>query len=208
MHIQNVTYTVTQTWLVPAVKVGVPIMETGNPLSEQKTHLYALIVTQEQCLKTRQILLVKDEMMIEKFGDLFTTDAPAIGHGVNVHGKMGAGIAVQFRKRFPIMYYIYTELCADGTMVPGSVLTDPNGPPVVYNIASQDLPGAHARLEWLEEGLRTALSDAHSRGLDRVALPLIGCGIGGLDEADVVPLMQQVESEYPSVQIELWRYQG
>lgn len=146
--------------------------------------------------------------MIEKVGDLFTSDAPAIGHGVNTQGKMGAGIAVQFRTRFPIMHYIYTEFCADGTLTPGSVLISPMTTPLVYNIASQDLPGAHARLEWLEEGLRTALSDAHSRGLDRVALPLIGCGIGGLDEADVVPLMQQVESEFPSVTIELWRYQG
>lgn len=191
-----------------AVRAGVLIMETRNLQLEPMTHMSVLTAIQVQYLKIRPNLPVKDETMIEKFGDLFTSDAPAIGHGVNTHGKMGAGIAVQFRTRFPIMYYIYTELCADGTMVPGSVLTDANSTPVVYNIASQDLPGPHARLEWLEEGLRTALADAHSRGLDRVALPLIGCGIGGLDEADVVPLMQQVESEYPSVTIELWRYQG
>lgn len=144
--------------------------------------------------------------MIEMTGDLFTSTAPAIGHGINLQGKMGAGIAVQFKNRFPEMYKSYVYACDTFALIPGIVLIYDAESPIVYNIASQDLPGAHARMEWLEAGLRSALQDAQSRGLDRVALPLIGCGIGGLEEADVVPLMQQVDAEY-TPEIELWRFQ-
>lgn len=145
--------------------------------------------------------------MIEKTGDLFTSDAPAIGHGINLQGKMGAGIAVQFKNRFPKMYESYVYACKTFPLLPGIVLIYDAESPIVYNIASQDLPGANARLEWLEAGLRSTLQDAQTRGLDRVALPLIGCGIGGLDEEDVVPLMEKLESEH-APEIELWRFQA
>lgn len=144
--------------------------------------------------------------MIEMTGDLFTSTAPAIGHGVNLKGKMGAGIAVLFKNRFPKMYESYVYACDTFALLPGIVLIYDAESPIVYNIASQDLPGANARMEWLEAGLRSTLQDAQTRGLDRVALPLIGCGIGGLDEAEVVPLMEKLDSEY-TPEIELWRFQ-
>ena len=144
--------------------------------------------------------------MIEMTGDLFTSTAPAIGHGVNIYGKMGAGIAVQFKNRFPEMHTEYVSVCESGQLTAGMTFAYYGSTPIIYNIASQDLPGANARLDFLEEGLRSALQDAQTLGLDRVALPLIGCGIGGLSEADVVPLLLEVESKF-TTQIELWRFQ-
>lgn len=144
--------------------------------------------------------------MIEMTGNLFTTSAPAIGHGVNVMGRMGAGIAVQFRTLFPEMYRQYRALCAQFLLKPGEAFVYEAENFVVYNIASQDMPGKHASLEWLEDGLRAVVSDAEDRGLDRVALPQIGCGIGGLDVRDVVPLIKDVESG-TSVQFEWWTFQ-
>ncbi len=144
--------------------------------------------------------------MIEMSGNLFTTDAPALGHGVNVCGKMGSGIAVEFRTLFPEMYRQYRALCAQFHLKPGEVFAYEAENFIVYNIASQDMPGKHASLEWLEDGLRATVEDAEARGLDKVALPQIGCGIGGLDAADVVPLIKDVESG-TSVQFEWWTYQ-
>jgi len=143
--------------------------------------------------------------MIEKTGNLFTSDAPAIGHGVNVDGLMGAGIAVQFRTLFPEMYRQYAALCASGSLNPGEVFLYHSPNFIVYNIASQDRPGKNARLEWLEDGLRASVAHAEGMGLDRIALPQIGCGIGGLDLTDVRGLMQDVEMG-TSVQFELWTY--
>lgn len=145
--------------------------------------------------------------MIEKTGDLFTSDAPAIGHGVNTKGKMGAGIAVQFKNRFPKMYDSYRDLCATGMFRPGGVMVYSAESPVVYNIASQDLPGANARLDWLETGLRITLEDAEERNIERIALPQIGCGIGGLSLPDVLEVIKNVEANYVT-EIELWTYEA
>ena len=145
--------------------------------------------------------------MIEMTGNIFTSTAPAVGHGVNCQGVMGSGIAVQFRTLFPEMFRQYKALCNASLLVPGEVFPFQTENFLVYNIASQRLPGANATLEWLEEGLHAVLSDAEDRGYDRVALPQIGCGIGGLDIADVRPLIISVEAG-SSMEFEFWTYQG
>lgn len=77
--------------------------------------------------------------LIHKEGDIFTSTAQALGHGVNVCGLMGAGIALQFRKRFPDMYLEYQKHCLSGALNPGDyfVWTLPDGRQI-YNLASQD----------------------------------------------------------------------
>jgi len=111
--------------------------------------------------------------VILRTGDLFSSTAGALGHGVNTTGVMGAGIAPLFKARHPEMYREYRLACDNGGLVPGEtfIWPTPEPRPVVYNIASQDLPGSHARLEWLESGVRGALRDADMRGINVLALP-------------------------------------
>lgn len=145
--------------------------------------------------------------MIEMTGNIFTTSAPAIGHGVNCQGRMGAGIAVQFRTLFPEMYRQYKAVCDAGHLQPGDVFVFDTPNFTIYNIASQHLPGSNAQLDWLEDGLRASIMQAEDSGFDRIAIPQIGCGIGGLSVSDVVPLVKDVESG-TSVQFEWWTYQA
>ena len=44
-------------------------------------------------------------------GDLFQSDAQTIVNTVNCVGVMGKGIALEYKRRFPDMYYKYRELC-------------------------------------------------------------------------------------------------
>lgn len=137
-------------------------------------------------------------------GDLFTSTAPAIGHGVNTSGVMGAGIAVAFKTALPEMYAWYRKYCQDGSLVPGGVWAyQPLSGPTVYNLASQDKPGAHAHLDWIRSSLSLALRDADQQGFDRIALPRIGAGLGGLNWEDVERVMLEVVAPY-KCDIELW----
>lgn len=148
--------------------------------------------------------------LIPKTGDLFTTTAEGIGHGVNCRGLMGSGIAVQFRERYREMYPLYANLTSAGGLIPGECFTYRVGSAGergswVFNIASQNQPGADARLEWLTAGVQAALTAAHRRGVRTLALPQIGCGIGGLNWDDVLPVLTQLAEESP-VDIEAWTY--
>lgn len=142
--------------------------------------------------------------VIYKDGDLFTTDAHAIGHGVNVYGVMGHGIAPEFKKRWPHMYDLYKEECLSERLQPGSTMAyvTQTGH-IVFNIASQDKPGPNAQLDWLIAGLHLAMNACQTSNIEKLALPRIGCGIGGLDWDEVKPALEKIASEY-STDIEVW----
>ncbi|KQO98315.1 macro domain-containing protein [Leifsonia sp. Leaf264] len=144
-----------------------------------------------------------------KSGDLFTSDAPALGQGVNVVGAMHAGIANVFRLRFAGMFDAYAKVCRSGALIPGGMFFWPATEelPAVYNIASQDQTGPNASLDWLETGTRAALQHADQNGITRIALPQIGCGIGGLVWEDALPVLEKVAAEY-RCDLELWTYEG
>ena len=138
----------------------------------------------------------------EHTGNLFDSDAKALGHGVNTEGRMGAGIAVAFRNADPDMYEAYRQECWSGRLRVGAMFAYP-GPRWVYNIASQDLPGAHARLDWLDTGVRAALAHARNHAVESLALPRIGCGIGGLSWDEVSTVLARAAAR-SGVKLEVW----
>lgn len=136
-------------------------------------------------------------------GDLFKqSDVNALAHGVNCHGVMGAGIALIFKHRYPIMYNHYKLMCELDMLWVGDVMpwrTDVDQ--YVFNIASQDLPGPHASLEALELGLMQAAVWAHELKLPSIALPRIGAGIGGLKWVDAKEVIESVAHHVPGVRL-------
>jgi O-acetyl-ADP-ribose deacetylase (regulator of RNase III) len=140
--------------------------------------------------------------LIEITGDMFTSEAPARAQGVNTDGVMGHGIAPIFKRLYPGMYSEYRALCLTGELQPGETHIW-HGAQTVYNAASQDRPGRNARLEWLESSLRIAFDDADDRSYDRIAMPLIGCGIGGLEWSDVRPVIIRL-AETHLADAEVW----
>lgn len=141
-------------------------------------------------------------------GDLFNSTAKAIGHGVNIRGKMHAGIANKFRTEYPVNYQQYQNACANQILKPGGCFVFWDGffsfgnnvkRKLICNIASQDEPGPHAKYTWLESGLKVAVNACKIYNIDRLALPKIGCGIGGLEWDRVVPILEKAD-----INIEVW----
>ena len=91
-------------------------------------------------------------MIVERTGDLFTADCPALGHGVNTLGSMGAGIAVEFRRRWPAMYDAYREECRSGRLQPGGIFVYQAPDRLIVNLATQRrLDRRAAQLEWVRQ---------------------------------------------------------
>jgi O-acetyl-ADP-ribose deacetylase (regulator of RNase III) len=129
-----------------------------------------------------------DQMtLFEADGNLFELDFPAIGHGCNTKGLMGAGIAVEFKRRYPEMYSRYVRECHAGHFQLGDVLVWVAEDKVIYNLATQARPGPWADLDAIEHTVSAALVDAHTRKLGTVGIPRIGSGLGGLTWPQVRP---------------------
>ena len=124
-------------------------------------------------------------------GDLFDAGIPAVAQGVNLDGVMGAGIAAEFRRRYPGMYREYAALCSAGVLRLGSLHLWTYGEATVFNLATQRHPGPCAQLPAIRSSVRKMLRCAEVLSIPAVAVPRIGCGLGGLDWAQVNEVLTQ-----------------
>jgi O-acetyl-ADP-ribose deacetylase (regulator of RNase III) len=125
-------------------------------------------------------------------GDLLDADEPVIAHGCNVKGLMGAGIARQIAERYALLYNCYENECYEGRFQTGDSLAVSTNGRWVFNLATQDKPGPFARYEWIEKSFDSMFAQMISLGLRRVAIPKIGCGIGGLEWDQVEAIIEKV----------------
>jgi O-acetyl-ADP-ribose deacetylase (regulator of RNase III) len=112
-------------------------------------------------------------------GDLFLSGAQTLAHGVNCRGRMGAGIAVEFKRQYPTMSQEYRRRCRVGDLQPGEIFLWRGPDRWILNLATQDsLCGT--RLQYVVSALRNVAS-AHERvGIQSIAMPQIASGLGGL----------------------------
>lgn len=125
-------------------------------------------------------------------GDLFAqADLPALAHGCNCAGAMGAGIAVQFKKRWPAMYAEYKKRCADGSFAPGDVFAWEAGAVTVFNLGTEKHWRTGATLDFIERSARALVAEAEARKIAAVGMPRIGAGYGGLAWGDVEAVLER-----------------
>jgi O-acetyl-ADP-ribose deacetylase (regulator of RNase III) len=134
----------------------------------------------------------------ERTGDMFAADdLDALAHGVNVKGVMG-GIAGEFARRYPEMEKHYKGLCKNGEFNPGEVFPwQEKGKPMVYNLATQENPGADAQYKLVKKTMRSMLSHAEAAGINKIGIPQIGCGIGGLNWDKTRNIIRNVSKKSP-----------
>jgi O-acetyl-ADP-ribose deacetylase (regulator of RNase III) len=119
-------------------------------------------------------------------GDIFAEDAVrAYAHGCNCAGAMGAGIAIEFKRRWPRMFEEYALRCADKRFGMGDVFVWSEGEHTIYNLGTQAHWRKKAQIPALARSLAKMLELAAHAGIGRVGLPRIGAGLGGLDWARV-----------------------
>lgn len=138
-------------------------------------------------------------MITFEHGDLFDAadNGTAIAHGCNTAGVMGAGVAAGVRARWPACFADYRARCLAGTFRLGGVhlWQDSAGSPSsarVVNLATQVEPGAHADLSAIKRALEAACATLSGIGIYDLAIPWIGCGIGGLSRVRVEPVLRAV----------------
>lgn len=129
--------------------------------------------------------------MIEfKTGDIFESTAHALVNPVNCEGVMGNGLALSFKNRFPGLFEAYKNDLFMSTLGIGEPMIW-KGPRWVVNFATKESWRKPSKMEYIEWGLKSLRERLADWGVTSIALPRLGCGLGGLAWADVKPLVEK-----------------
>ncbi len=141
-------------------------------------------------------------------GDMFYSRLHTLTISVNCVGVMGKGLASTAKYRFPDAYVRYQDLCKEGKIALGKPALYKRRESIDLEMADEPkgMQGANAEdwflffptknhwkektsIESIENGLRWILKNYKGEGIKSLAVPSLGCGLGGLSWSRVGPVL-------------------
>ena len=141
-------------------------------------------------------------------GDMFFSNLQTLTISVNLQGVMGKGLASRAKYQFPDVYVAYQDVCRAKRITAtkpylykressldeeladvGAPLVAPNAIKWFLLFATKRHWKDNSRFDDIEGGLAWVRDNYQTQGIQSLAMPALGCGLGGLDWKDVGPLM-------------------
>ena len=141
-------------------------------------------------------------------GNLFFSRLQTLTIPVNLQRVMGSGLALYTKQKFPDVYVAYQDACRSKRITAtkpylykregsldeeladfGANLDTRNAVKWFLLFATKRKWRENSRLEDIEGGLDWVRHNFQVQGIESLAMPALGCGLGGLDWKDVGPLM-------------------
>ena len=113
-------------------------------------------------------------------GNLFASFCQTLVNPVNCAGAMGAGLAREFKLRFPEMFQEYRSVCRRGGLDIGVLWIYRTDARWILNFPTKKHWRGAGHEDHLHAGLKTFMDSYRTEGIVSVAFPLLGAGLGGL----------------------------
>lgn len=175
-----------------------------------ENHLGRLLMKIRSELRTRPALFAAPTptVVVHAAGDLLAADAEALVNPVNCVGVMGAGLALQFKQAHPAMFEAYRVACQVGQVRPGRVFVHreamPAGTRYIINFPTKRHFREPSRIEDIDAGLGDLARVVRELGIRSIAIPALGCGLGGLRWAEVRSMIEYAFAGVPDVRVLLY----
>jgi O-acetyl-ADP-ribose deacetylase (regulator of RNase III) len=135
-------------------------------------------------------------MLKEVSGDILLSNAQVIAHGVAPDDHFNQGLALSLREQYPAMAKDFRHYCQVSHPKSGEIWTwaGADGKRVV-NLMTQEAPKSKqshpgkATTHNVNLALRHLRKLSEEEGFTSIALPKLATGVGGLDWAEVQPLI-------------------
>lgn len=145
-------------------------------------------------------------------GDILADPSEALVNTVNCVGVMGRGLALQFKKAWPVNFKAYAAACKRDEVQPGRMFVFETGqltsPRYIINFPTKRHWRDKSRIEDIESGLTALVEVIVTRNIRSIAVPPLGCGLGGLDWKDVRSRIETALEGFTEIQVRVYVPQG
>jgi O-acetyl-ADP-ribose deacetylase (regulator of RNase III) len=136
-------------------------------------------------------------MITFKRGNLFESGCEILVNTTNCVGVMGAGIALQFKRTYPLMFEKYRADCSKYAFKGGDLRAYMQGNTMILCFMTKEHWKNPSKMEWIERGLTFLRDHLKSGQAKSIAIPPLGCGNGGLKWDEVKPLIIKYLGDVP-----------
>ncbi len=149
-------------------------------------------------------------MIKETTGNLFQSNTEALVNAVNCVGVMGKGIALQFKQKFPAEYFkAYKLACQNGELAIGKVQVFElknvqTNPHFIINFPTKNHWREQSKIEYIESGLQSLVEEIEQYEIKSIAMPALGCGLGGLNYLEVKHLIEKAFVDLTNIEVLLF----
>lgn len=147
-------------------------------------------------------------MPVAKFryttGNILESEAEVLVNPVNCMGVMGKGLALAFKERYPKNFTTYQKDCQTRIVQIGLMyVTETNepGPRYIVNFPTKIHWKDGSNYAYIQEGLIDLIRCLEELGATSVAIPRLGCGLGGLDWTVVRRMISDTLSSMHDIEI-------
>lgn len=122
-------------------------------------------------------------------GDVIYSGCNILVNPVNCVGIMGAGLAKQFKIKFPKYFDHYVKLCSKKILVLGEpqMYFDHTNDVSILSFPTKNHYSEKSDIKYIIDGLSDTFNEFCIHNIPTsIAFPLLGCGLGGLNPLDVL----------------------
>ena len=138
-------------------------------------------------------------------GDILSANVDAIVNTVNCVGVMGKGLALQFKKAYPDNYETYKLACEHKAIRTGKMFTfmrkSQSNPKYIINFPTKQHWRDPSKIEFIDDGLTDLVRVVPYLSIKSIAIPPLGCGLGGLEWSIVLPKIKEAMMSLNDVDI-------
>lgn len=130
-------------------------------------------------------------------GDILHSHAQTYVNTVNTVGVMGKGLALQFKNKYPEMFKAYQKICRNHLLDIGKLYLWKGSEKWILMFPTKKHWMDSSQIEFIESGLKKFVDNYRRIGIQSIAFPKLGCGLGGLEWEMVQPLMEKYLKHLP-----------
>ena len=139
-----------------------------------------------------------------KNGNMFLTTMKVVTIPVNLEGVMNDGLALATKRLYQDIYLEYKTVCDKGYLNRGT--------PYLYRYSgfrwfllfpTKRQQDQLSNIDDIRDGLQWIIENQKNLFMSQIALPALGCGLGGLNWKDVKPIIIEGLSQFEG-QIEIY----
>lgn len=163
----------------------------------------------EKFFQPKRRIAVSNNITLIDGGDMFYSEMQTFTITVNLQGVMGKGLALRAREQFPDVYVEYEKACRAKKITTNRPYIYKREESVFLELVDR-IPyrmkiktpyrwfllfatkrhwKTNSRIDDIVNGLKWVQEYANTEGIQSLAMPALGCALGGLNWKDVAPLM-------------------